>query len=561
MRKPRILFNTEFTRLSTGYAIYGFELLKALHRTGKYEIAEVASYCRANDPYHQHLMGEIPWRVYPVMPTNKQEEEEYNRNPINEFGAAKLDQACLDFQPDVVASFTDYWMHNFIDSSPYRKLFKTVIMATIDAVQQSAEWLDFYQRTDYVLSYTEFGEKTFKDEGGGTINLRGVASPGVDTSIFKPIQNKKQHKANHGINPETIIIGMVARNQKRKLYPAFAKSFVDFLHKLNLEGTENTLLYFHTSHPDMGFDIPFLVKQNGLSHKVLFTFLCKNQNCMLSFPSFYQDVRAFCPRCRGPASFSNSQAGITREQLADVYSFMDLYVQYAISEGFGIPLVEAAACGLPICATNYSGMESVLENLNGFPIPIGMEYVESETNRIMVLPDGDALADYIKEFTSLPEGMRARLGYNTHLKAVSRYGNWDGVAKKWSDIFDEIQIPERNNWLAPIDYLDINSLPPCPSHQQMNDDQFVNWALTEILHRPDWAGNYTALKMVRDLVYGGTAKGQLGFMSNDASSLGQRPAWEPIERDGMYNYVKNVRHKWNEMEIMRHQKIQSGEIS
>ena len=44
MRKKRILFCSEATFLNTGYATYTREILKYLHGTGKYEIAEMASY-------------------------------------------------------------------------------------------------------------------------------------------------------------------------------------------------------------------------------------------------------------------------------------------------------------------------------------------------------------------------------------------------------------------------------------------------------------------------------------------------------------------------------------
>lgn len=455
-------------------------------------------------------------------------------------------------------SFTDYWMHNFIDSSPFRKLFKTVIMATADAICQQSEWLDFYQRTDYVLNYTEFGDRVFREEGGGTINLRGVASPAVDSNIFNPVPNKREFKAANGLDPNSIIIGMVARNQKRKKFPALAESFSSFLHQLDLNNTENIFLYLHTAHPDMGFDVPYFVKENGLSHKILFTFCCKN--CKHSFPSFYQDVKVICPRCRGMAGFANSQNGVSRETLAGIYNLMDLYVQYAISEGFGIPLVEAAACGVPICATNYSGMESILENLGGHPINVKVLDVEAETNRKMAIPDNESLVEYIKKFTAMPESMRLKMGYQTYLKTAQRYGSWQATAKVWENVFDEIVIQEENQWKTNIDVLNIALLPPCPSPQQMNDYQFVNFCLTEILRRPDLSGSYVHLKMVRDLIYGGTAKGQLGFFSNDSSLIGSRPGWSELTRESLYNYVKGTRDKINKFEIERYNRIQNGMI-
>jgi hypothetical protein len=247
--------------------------------------------------------------------------------------------------------------------------------------------------------------------------------------------------------------------------------------------------------------------------------------------------------------------------MADTYGVMDLYVQYANCEGLGVPLVEASVCGIPVCATNYSGMSSVLKNVGGHPIPVLALHTEAETNRLMALPDNTALAEYIREFVAMPETMRSRIGFNTHHKALTHYGSWSKVAQVWMNVFDSVELPEANMWAtAPIDFLDINSLPPTPDLARISDEQFVNWLLTQVVRRPDWSQTYIGLKMIRDLIYGNTSKTTLGFMSNDASMLGSRPAWEAVDRDKLYGYAKGLRHKYNQWEAFRHQKIQAGDI-
>lgn len=52
MRKKRILFCSEATYLNTGYATYTREILNYLDSTGKYEIAELASYGTLEDHSH-----------------------------------------------------------------------------------------------------------------------------------------------------------------------------------------------------------------------------------------------------------------------------------------------------------------------------------------------------------------------------------------------------------------------------------------------------------------------------------------------------------------------------
>ncbi len=555
-RKKRILWTTEFTRLNTGYSLYYHEVMTRLQQTSKYELFELASYARGGDPLHQQLMKDIPWKVYPNMPL-PHEQGEYDSDPINEFGKWKLEQVCLDCQPDIICSIKDPWMDMYIEQSPYRRLFKTVFMPTVDGKPLQEEWLDHYMKTDYILNYTEFGENLLGEEGGGLINLKGLAPASVDTNVFKFVPNKREHKEKMGMHGNSLIIGMVARNQKRKLYPALAESFSEFLHNLNLENTENVFLYFHTAYPDLGFNMPYLVKQNGLSHKVLFTMFCRN--CSFSFPSFYQDVRVICPRCHnGSASFSNSQTGVTREELAATYALMDLYVQYVSNEGQGIPAVEAAVCGIPICATDYSGCSSIVRNVRGFPIPVKTLFCEVETNRQMALPDNQAIIKYITEFVSLPESVRSRMGLNMHINAVQHYGDWSKTAAQWERIFDEIPIQE-GVWRSPIDYVNVDSV-QAPDHTRMSDEQFVNWLLAEVVRRPDWIGSYIGLKMMRDLTYGSISRSQLGFCSNDASMLGSRPIWDIVDRPKMLEYCKQMRNRTNHFELLRNQFIQEGKI-
>ena len=77
MRKKRILFCSEATFLNTGYATYTREILNYLHSTGKYELAEMASYGERNDP----KASNIPWKFYGVAPPQNASEEEKQSGP------------------------------------------------------------------------------------------------------------------------------------------------------------------------------------------------------------------------------------------------------------------------------------------------------------------------------------------------------------------------------------------------------------------------------------------------------------------------------------------------
>ena len=318
--KKRILFCNETSFLNTGYSVYGREVIGRIFNTNKYEIAEFGIYASKDD----QRIKDIPWKIYPNHPDLSVEQEvaEYNACATNAFGEWRFEDVCLDFQPDIVVDIRDFWMMEFEQRSPFRRMFHWAIMPTVDAYPQNEQWLETFCKADSVFAYSEFGKSVLEKETGGQINTVGVASPSA-ASCYKPVANKTQHRDSMGIDPDSVIIGTVMRNQRRKLYPDLFKSFRQILEKTQ---KTNLFLYCHTSYPDIGWDIPRLLTENGISHKVLFTYACKNCNAV--YPSFFEDGLTVCPSCNHLASKpANVHSKISDSVLASIYNTFDLYVQ------------------------------------------------------------------------------------------------------------------------------------------------------------------------------------------------------------------------------------------
>ena len=57
-----------------------------------------------------------------------------------------------------------------------------------------------------------------------------------------------------------------------------------------------------------------------------------------------------------------------RERLLQLYVNCDCYVSTSLGEGWGLPIIEAIQCGLPVCANLWGGHQSMLDECSCFPI-------------------------------------------------------------------------------------------------------------------------------------------------------------------------------------------------
>jgi len=435
---------SEASFLSSGFSIYTREILSRLYKTNKYDIAEFASYGMVNDARDKN----IPWRYYAnAVKEDDPRHKEYTSRGDNQFGRWRFEKVLLDFKPDVVIDIRDYWMSSYQALSPLRKFFHWILMPTVDSAPQQEEWIDTFLSADSIFTYSDWGANVLKDQSSGKINYIDTASPGVDLFTFHPVKDKKSLKEEYDIPNDSIVIGSVMRNQKRKLIPELMVSFrkaMDILKEENNPLGKKIYLYIHTSYPDAGWDLPELLKEHRLANRVLFTYLCRRCGNMSS--SVFVGPQKVCSRCLEKSmTFSSVTNGISTEQLAKVYNLFDAYVQYSICEGFGCPQTEAGACGLPIFTVDYSAMCDIVKKLDAVPISPKSYFKELETKAIRVYPDNEQLANEIVKLCNMSDSERSAIGQKTR-QLTEKYYNWDDIAKKWENHLDHIDSTYRSDW-------------------------------------------------------------------------------------------------------------------
>lgn len=380
----------------------------------------------------------------------------------------------------------DPWVYDFEERSPARPYYNWVVMPTADSEPFDNNFISTLKGADAVLTYTDYGLNLLKKSGGGRLPLEGVAPP-CSEDFMRHVVNKPGHKTMFGIPSDSFVIGTVMRNQRRKLFPEILEMFGKLLNKATVKEQKRMYLYFHTAWPDLGWDMPKILKEHGLGHKVYFSYYCHECNTLQ--PSLYQDIKSICRKCsKFSAVMPNTGRGLDRLDLAKVYNFFDLYLQYANSEGFGLSQIEAAYCGIPVLSTDYSAMAHIVRDIGGYPIPVKKFYREPEGHTYKALPDNDWTADKILELSRCDNYKEI---CHSHGKLARELYNWDKTAKVWMDVFDKL--PPKDRWGRKfLDFKpDVSRL-----KDSMTDAEYVNAALLHVANRPDMTNTAFSANMV-----------------------------------------------------------------
>lgn len=154
------------------------------------------------------------------------------------------------------------------------------------------------------------------------------------------------------------------------------------------------------------------------------------------------------------------------------YSAADIFVSPVdnIQETFGLSILEAMACGLPVVASNYSGYRDLVvdgetgflprtiwngeaaafaERVAPFPIKTG-QYIAQQT-----VVDAEELYRHLKLLADNPE-LRHRFGASGRERVASMF-TWDVVAKQyevlWREQWQQLDALDRRTDLRPpLDY-------------------------------------------------------------------------------------------------------------
>ena len=249
------------------------------------------------------------------------------------FGSAycstSLQQHARHINPDLVLTLGDVWV---MDPAVLRELpvahwlpedARPMSMAVRGVVEAGGSQL---------VAMSRFGLERFRDAGF----LDALYCPhGLDMSTWRIPEDKAALRAKYGVGPDTFVIGVNAANNDA-LRKAPAEMFLAFAKFLR--SRPDSVMWLHTAvHCDGGQDLEYLAESLGLTDKI-----------------------------KVVDQYRYSAGLIQPSELCEWYGACDVLLASTYGEGFGLPIVEAKACGVPVITTRCSSMEEL--NPDGYQV-------------------------------------------------------------------------------------------------------------------------------------------------------------------------------------------------
>jgi glycosyltransferase involved in cell wall biosynthesis len=229
-----------------------------------------------------------------------------------------------DFKADVVITLIDAWVMD-----PHRLTASGARWAPwfpIDHDKLPEVVREKVKHAWQPLVYAKHGESAARDAG---LDVRYIPH-GVDTEVYAPVP-KDEARARFGLPADAFVIGIVAANKglpSRKALPTQLEAFARF-HKDH----PDAILYLHTHlGTEMeGMDVAKVIEATGIPESAI----------------------RVCDQYRNIMGYADNV-------MASLYSAMDVLSSPTMGEGFGVPIIEAQACGTPVIVGGWTAMPELV---------------------------------------------------------------------------------------------------------------------------------------------------------------------------------------------------------
>jgi glycosyltransferase involved in cell wall biosynthesis len=288
------------------------------------------------------------------------------------------------WKADVMISLMDVWALN----PPLLKDLNVYAWFPVDTEPLGIQDTILLKQAPKVkpIAMSRHGYRMLKDA-----NFEPLYVPhGIDTGIYKPTSPEERESIRKigGISPKTFVIGMCAANKSktRKAYSEQLQAFSVFR-----KDHPDSILLMHCLNNDEycndGVDLRVLCHRYGIADAVRFS-----------------------------EQYGYYSGRITPDMMARWFGHLDVLSMTSRAEGFGLPLVEAQACGTPVVTTAGSSMAEL--GMAGWRVEGTKDWHDGH-KAFWVIPEVDGIVAAYEEAYMAMNNPQLRIGARTFAEKYS----------------------------------------------------------------------------------------------------------------------------------------------
>jgi len=377
-RRMRMIWNSNATWVPSGYGIEQRDILTRFAKDG-WPTAQIAFSGLEGSTIE---MNDI--KYYPKM--------------MDTWGADAMVYHSRHFGANVVFTMQDVWT---LGTQYLQQIPHWIPYLPIDQDPVPASVLNALKYAYRIITFSQFGHDTLQKHGFTSTLIK----EGTDIEIFKPM-DKVAAKLALGITPDKYVIGMVGANKENPPRKGWQQALEAFK-------------MFHDKHPEAIF------------------FFQTNQNSGTGFPirqyAEYLGVNQFVYQMDEYLATFHA----TSDTMVKIYNAFDMLTHASLTEGFGLCIAEAQACGVPVVVNNCTSMpELIIPGVTGEVCDTGQKHFSNALG-IWTYPDVNSLYGcYEKIFAT----DRKKMGEAARKNMLDNYDVDKKVKNEWIPYLEKLQV-------------------------------------------------------------------------------------------------------------------------
>jgi len=380
----KILFSSNAPHVSSGYGVQSHHVIQGLQQMG-YELALAPNYGIQGGAIEIGGM-----RVYPAY-----------RDKV---GQDVLAAHAKHFNADLVITLYDLWVYGADLAARLNRPWASWFPQ--DSYPPCATVVERALQVDYPIAMSKFGVESMREQG---VDCHYIPH-GCSVDVYKPLDKSEVRKE---LNvPDKYTVMMVAMNQSfpsRKAFPECLAAFAEF-HRNH----PDSQLYLHTTRKPRGVawdgvELDLLVKALGI------------EDCTI-FGEEYGLV-----------------LGLPDTEMAKVYNCADVLLSASLGEGFGVPIIEAQSCGLPVVTNRFSSMPEL--TFNGISVE-PLQQIWTAINTWQAVPSILGVAEALEAIYSR-SAEETRQKATEGRQAIVKDYSWPVILDAWKRFLEFVERGEK----------------------------------------------------------------------------------------------------------------------